>query len=135
MKKYVHYGSSKFDPKVFKEIQNTGWIKPRGGLWGSPINSSWGWKDWCKTEEFELESLEDSFVFSLKSNARILVIKNKEDVSLLPMSGGLYPSIDYESLKEEYDAIVFLSPAIYARQLYGIDCESIIVLNQTAIVL
>jgi len=49
--KLIHYGSTSFDPKKFNPVLNS-YIKPTGGLWTSPIDSEFGWKDWCTAEDF-----------------------------------------------------------------------------------
>jgi hypothetical protein len=44
---YIHYGASKFDLDKFVPVKNAdfGWTKPDcGGLWGSPVDSEYGWK-------------------------------------------------------------------------------------------
>lgn len=41
----VHYGHKEYYPSKVKPIKNENWVKPLGGLWCSPINSNWGWKD------------------------------------------------------------------------------------------
>ena len=38
----IHYGASEYNPELFQPIVNSGWIKPVGGLWTSPINSKFG---------------------------------------------------------------------------------------------
>ena len=50
--KLVHYtDNEKFEVHPVT-IKNEMWIKPLGGLWCSPIGSEWGWKDWCKENNF-----------------------------------------------------------------------------------
>jgi len=41
--KYIHYGSDKFDIRKFKEVENDMFLKPKGGLWASPVNSYIRW--------------------------------------------------------------------------------------------
>ena len=50
----IHYGNNKFDEDLFLPIKNKRWEKPDGGLWTSPKNSKWGWKDWWISSEFRL---------------------------------------------------------------------------------
>ncbi|MCK9429605.1 MAG: hypothetical protein M0R17_06335 [Candidatus Omnitrophica bacterium] len=58
----IHYGSKIYAPKLFLPIQNRLYFcKPKGGLWTSPINSNWGWKDWCTSENFSECNEENSF--------------------------------------------------------------------------
>lgn len=50
---FIHYGHTKFNIKKFDNIKNKYGNKPDGGLWLSPVNSKWGWKDWCESERFK----------------------------------------------------------------------------------
>jgi len=51
--KLIHYGAREYNPDLVQPITNANtWCKPYGGLWTSPVDSKWGWKDWCKAEEF-----------------------------------------------------------------------------------
>ena len=81
--KYVCYGNAKWDPEKWVEIENdTNWIKPRtGGLWSSPVDSEWGWIDWCKKEEF-CTDLENSpyFTFSLSPDSKVYSIDTPADL-------------------------------------------------------
>ena len=145
--KYIHYGSNRFNPKAFKKVKNTDWIKPKGGLWASPTNAQFGWKEWCIQKHYvSTDYFNKSFTFYLTPNARILTIKEKSDIchlnahSLVINNGYIkkkyknHKVIDYEKLQKKYDAIVFLIPAIHDSRLYWIDCESIIVLNKNVII-
>lgn len=149
--KCIKYGSKSFNRKKFNPIKNKDWIKPSGGLWASPIKSNWGWKDWCKSQEFQLEKLSIFFKFTFKGKA--FVINNLEDSAKLPWKPNpILPKklilnssfsfayvIDFELLSKKYDG-VFLTvqgefetrfPRKYS--LYGWDCETLLVLNPRSI--
>lgn len=75
--KYIHYGSDHFDPKRFNtdfddsKYENCGlnWPKPfyaRAGLWASPENCHYSWRNFCEDEQFNLYDLKSSFVFTIK---------------------------------------------------------------------
>ena len=82
---FVHYGSSKYDAEKFNPIKNTPlFTKPEGGLWGSLENAVYGWKEWCKTQDYHTENLEEHFRFTLSPPASILKISNKQDLTELP---------------------------------------------------
>lgn len=50
---YIHYGHRWFEKDLYTQIRNRKYFaKPFGGLWASNVNSKFGWKDWCKVEEF-----------------------------------------------------------------------------------
>lgn len=139
--KYIHYGSNCFDPSKFVEIKNEKYFnKPRGELWASNIESEFGWKNWCEREEFCTYSLDNSFVFELSTNARVYEINTKEDIEKMPLQSEQFSTmlkaIDFEALSNDYDVIKFnydKNPSLY-WDLYGWDCDSILVLNKEVIV-
>mgnify|MGYP001623704021 CR=1 FL=1 len=139
---YIHYGHKHFDPNSFVEIKNTMWNKPAGGLWASDINAKYGWKSWCEDENFCECNKENSFCFKLKEKSRILTINSHNDLFQLPLESGVHEyinrlclCIDFEKLAREYDAIELLlseDRRLY-YDLYGWDCDSILILNKDCI--
>lgn len=159
---YIHYGSKKFDKNKFEEIMNRpdGVLKPFGGLWASRIDAEYGWKEWTQEQEFRLDkySKDNYFKFKLKDNARVLVLRSSKQLEKLPQvkeieleNGMVVPIpdfgqivLDFEKLKEEYDAIELLMSeedntgyedifdGLYWK-LYGWDCDSILVMNKDII--
>ena len=82
-KTYIHYGhdASEFDPKLIANASCCAVLsKPDKGLWASPIDSDWGWKDWCELEEWSCSDMSKSFIFTLTSTAEILEIHREEDI-------------------------------------------------------
>lgn len=144
---YIHYGSNKFDKNKFKEIKNENDIlltKPTGGLWASRVNSKFGWKYWCEREDFRKENLRKYFKFKLKKNSKILVIDNPEKLENLPKRNeNNYLTefnlkckiLDFEKLKENYDAIEVLLSNNYKLNSYLMfwDCDSLLVMNPNII--
>lgn len=146
MTKYIHYGTSSFNPDEFQPIKNRKWaaVKPIGGMWASPVNAKWGWKQWCTSEEFWLDKLDSSFEFNLSNDARVFHVKSVKDLEKLPEWQGQLKStwycIDFEKAMKKYDAIeLHLSDevsddyddyldSLYFR-LYGWDCDSILIMN------
>ena len=145
---YVFYGSQEYDASKFNQIKNS--IVPSNkpdrstGLWASPVDSSWGWKDWCDSEEFRGCDKENSFTFSLDNKAKIFTVDSLSDLEKLPslvhpMSSFIF-GLDFEKIAKEYDAI-FLSSIgqektrmSHPASLYGWDCECILVLNKGFII-
>ena len=142
---YIHYGHKQYDPKMFDEIKNRQFIKPFGGLWASDINAEYGWKNWCKDNDFRKCNENNSFKFKLKEGTKVLVLKTKKDLKGLPQDedlpiwleknllndwGNVY--LDFEKLKEKYDAIEVYIDELYWK-LYGWDCDSLLVLNKECI--
>lgn len=134
---YIHYGHAAFDPNSFKNIKNEQcWVKPIGGLWASPIDAKLGWKDWREAEDFRECIEENSFRFTLP-DANIFVIDSVEKLKELPqISNPIWSSIstliDFKKCIElGYDAIelnLSADPRLYWN-LYGWDCDSILVMN------
>lgn len=142
MPTYIHYGSNEYNPSMFNPITNRdGLTKPFGGLWASNINAEYGWKDWCKDEDFRLERLDSSFTFKLRENANVLFIDSTEILSRLPINARTpvesWTCLDFDSiLKSGIDAIdvnITKCWSLYDA-LYGWDCDSILILNKDIIV-
>lgn len=100
--KYIHYGHDKFEKERFQEIKNRPYMtKPFGGFWASRKNSDEGWKDWVAENELTVGNFNSSFEFSLKKDAKILLIDNIDTLSNLPkvnsdISLRLWSLLDFE---------------------------------------
>lgn len=151
--KYIHYGHNAFRRQLFVEPTNIDlFVKPRGGLWASPVDAKWGWKDWCKSENFRECCEENSFTFTLSEKANVIHIRSTKDLDGLPIQARvseIFPEgynmvcLDFEKLlsdgvdaielhlSEEQDA-EFLAGLYW--DLYGWDCDSILILNPDVIV-
>lgn len=147
---YIHYGAKHFDKTKGFPIKNriSIWNKPQGGLWASNIKSEFGWKDWCKQEDFADCREENSFKFILSDDANVYHIYCAEDVGKLPereVNGKTcLLSPDFEKIVENgYDAIEFhlseekepedFLDGLYYK-LYGWDCDSIVILNPDIVI-
>ena len=132
----IHYGSSSFDREEFNPILHNGWVKPEGGLWTSPVDSKYGWKQWCTMEDAFTETLTKHFYLNLTPEARIYVIDSLEDLHQCPKCMGLLDQvIDFPKMAREYDAIWLTTRGqqvtrySFPMNLYGWDCESVLLLN------
>lgn len=133
---YIHYGHKRFNKYLFVPVKNIySWNKPMGGLWASPENAQFGWREWCEAEHFTRCRRDISFRFRLSVTANILHIRCVEDARGLPqqehtLSRLIYP--DFEKLLENgVDAIeLHLShaPELY-KELYGWNCDCILIMN------
>lgn len=138
-KKYIHYGSQAFNPERFDEIKNNMPTKPTGGLWASPIDANFGWREWNAESHFMTCNKENSFVFTLSEKAKVERMYMLSDVDSLPQRDLGYSTnmvaINFEAcVNQGIDAIELctLGNGLYWA-LYGWDCESIIVLNKDVI--
>lgn len=135
---YIHYGHKHFEKGLFKPITNRRHLtKPNGGFWASNINAKCGWKDWCESEEFRDCNKENSFSFIILDSAKILRVNSMNDISDLPIIAKMssWICLDFEELSKEYDAIevnISEDEMLYWN-LYGWDCDSILVMNPDVI--
>lgn len=117
--------------------------KPMGGFWASRCDAEYGWRDWCITTGHKSWADDKPFIFSLTNDARILQIKSNDDMEKLRpyelgSSCGLTVNIatargyDFERMTKDYDAIEVDGYRLY-WQMYGWDCESILIFNPDVI--
>ncbi len=146
---YTHYGAAEYDPSIGFPIKNRpNWTKPKGGLWASRQNATFGWKEWCEINEFTDCAETNSFNFILRDAAKVAIIHSMSDLRALPtirsdVSVFWDTLIDFEEcLLRGYDAIELCwYGEEYTKQkvddmyfgLYAWDCDSIVVLNPSAI--
>lgn len=156
---YIHYmkpGDYAFRHDLFCKLTNDGnWVKPKGGLWASPVDAVLGWKDWCEGEGFRECNEAESFKFTVRDPKRIFYIDSKESYDefcekYVTRSPGSFTrwqrpafncgmdKIDFEKMVEDGWDGLEISISDYAQlynYLYGWDCDSIVVFNKEAIVL
>jgi len=135
----IHYGSLCYDPKKFKPISNVTFrnvkfrTKPEGGFWTSPVNSKYGWSDWCKDESYS--DLTESF--EVDFNGTVFTVNSISDMKKLPWKKDKdMPYISFEDMT--CDAIHLTvqgeRETRYSEpSLYGWDCESVLVMNPECI--
>lgn len=133
-----HYGSIEFDASKFLPVKNGKWVKPeQGGLWTSPVDSSYGWKDWNEMSDYMDCEEDNSFVLRLNSDAKIFVIDSLQDLKNAPLINGWLDKqvMDFEAIAKEYNAIWLTvqgetkTRMSHPLTLYGWDCESVLILN------
>lgn len=145
-KTYIHYGATELHE--IEPIQNERFFtKPKGGLWASPVDASFGWKEWCEREHFRKNSEENSFRFRVKDESKIIHLYSVKDLDKLPKQKSEYNDeslmciLDFEKIQKDYDGIeLHLSDesnhdfcnGLYFK-LYGWDCDSILIFNEKAI--
>jgi len=141
MNEYTHFGAKAFDPSRFEPIRNDNWVKPRGGLWASPMNAAYGWNAWCKDQQFREYAPDDNFTFTLKPGSYVLRLRHVDDLEHLPKTH-LHRSptstamLDFEELArigvDAIDVDISHGGGLYMA-LYGWDCDTLLVLNPDAI--
>jgi len=154
----ITYGSPRFNPSRFNEVTNSDWRnKPEcGGLWTSPVNSNYGWRQWCEDEQFDPERLTYHFTFTFQGTA--IVIDVAEHLLSLDWFEQERPS-NYGSARRNYspdfeamarkgiDAIFLTEKGQWEtrtlsetytvpnkiQDLYGWDVECLLILNKKAV--
>lgn len=102
----VHYGTDRFYKNKVNPIKNSNWVKPNGGFWTSPLNSTWGWKDWCDSEGWYKRGGVDKFIkLKLKRSAKLYLINSTSDLEKAPLlrmdsNYNTYPVKSYKQLKK-----------------------------------
>lgn len=151
MKKYITYGKGNkliLDLLPEKEnliIEDGPLNKIQETLWGSPVDASFGWKEWCEGENFMTCEKENSFTWTLKDDAKILYIEQISDLEKIPFVE-LLPGLkvfDFKKIIKEYDAMelsyeyhpfghMFISKEESAFNSW--DCSSIMVFDKNKII-
>lgn len=145
---FVSYLNGEYDQKSFKPIQYGGITatlnKCHNGLWACPLESTYGWKEWCEKEEFFIGN--NLFTFKLKDNAKIYVIDNYEDlekISTLKDRFGMRYINFKQLLDNNYDGIYASENAVKSlryindgsiQDLSSWDVESLCVFNPNVII-
>jgi hypothetical protein len=138
----IHYGNFKYSTRKFRKIENKNWVKPKGGLWTSPINSEYGWKHFCDSEHFRECNEENSFKLKFKYGTKIVIIDSVGDLNNMPKQycvekNFFKDNIDFELLvKYGIDAIWLTTKGQWATRLsqpmnlYGWDCDTVFIMNK-----
>lgn len=152
---YEHLGDDEIDFNYEYEQPEIGGFKPQG-LWASPKDSKYNWRNWCKENDFKFESLQHHFEFYLKPYAKILKVDSVDSLvkvaskykgeeisqSRLPIYNyfsKVYTAanfqfthyLDFETISKDYDGFEVLissDPHLY-YVMYGYDVDSLIIWN------
>lgn len=136
----IHYGADKYDPALFRTPHDTERMlnKPSGGLWASPVNSDYGWKEWSDAEQWGDTSCH--FLLGFSGNA--LVIDSLADLDQFIWEPTPYwHKPCFKNVLAEYDAIYLTQKGeqetrfSLPKSLYGWDCESVLILNKDSIII
>lgn len=140
--KVIHYSKDpefKVKPIEIKNGQLP--IKPYGGVWASPAESKFGWKDWCETEHFGNIGAQHKVTLEVDTQ-NFITIDKVSDLDKLPWykMGGFMEAVDFEELKRKGIDGIYLTDEgqwrtrlTFPRHLYGWDCESVLIMNERCI--
>lgn len=138
----VTYGCETYSENRFETIVNRPFVKPHGGLWASPKVCEWGWKDWCIAESYSDLRTYFEFIFT----GYIVTINSLADAKLLPRQphesheSASWGWPDFEELVRNNVGAIYLTQMgeqetrFSEPNLYGWDCECVLVLDQNGIV-
>jgi len=124
-------------------IANRDWCKPIGGLWVSPMEAEESWEWWCKAESFNGLGRRVYLDINMKHAITIDSFEDLDKMNWAPM----FPQLGIDRLVPNFEHLVSqgvdvvyltakgqwktrLSPE---RDLYGWDCECLLILNERAI--
>lgn len=145
-KQYIHYGSKNFEPGGIGKVVNIPYFtKPGGGMWASPIDAEYGWKEWNKDQDFRECDSDNAFTFTVKPDASIVTIKSIEDIECLPKSDARKRISNYEMVRIDFESmrydlgvdaieLVLSNDRRLYWAMYGWDCDSILVMNPDIVV-
>lgn len=132
----IHYGEYKFIPEKLKPVKNNIALhtKPyQGGLWTSPLDSEFGWKEWNERETSNDYKENKYFIIQLKEDAKIFIIDSYDDLKNAPLINNRI--LNFEKIAEQYDAIWLTFKGMEETRismyvdLYSWDCETVLILN------
>ena len=140
----ITYGKGNaFDIAKFEPIKNRDFVKPFGGLWASPVDSKYGWREWCKDNEFG--DLKTHFEFDFEGE----VLKINDEYDMMDMPWRRFDSNvvgcslflpDFEAMAAAgVDAIWLTEDGERAtrftepKNLYGWDAETVYTINPSCI--
>ena len=133
-----HYGANQFDSSKFDPIRDQQFVKPEGGLWTSPINSEYGWKEWCLAEDFG--DLTKHFDVSFSGNVLVIdCLKDLEQLEWATIADMIHYPLFEPLVSSGVDAVHLTvrgqDQTRFSRphNLYGWDCESVLVMRAASL--
>lgn len=148
-KAYVHYGAKAFDHDKFLELKDKGILhhdwrkginKPDYGLWASPVDTDFGWKEFCTNEDFRTDRLSESFTIELSDDAKVFTVTKLDDIpsDYITESKNRYGAesynLNFDRIMEDYDAMELIHSDGHYSELhdglfYAWDIDSIVIWN------
>lgn len=120
--------------------------KPNRGLWGSPVDSSYGWKEWCVENNFRTNTFDVCTKWRIKPDSKILVIDSLSDLqSVMTIYGKCEnkferPYLNFYRICEDFDGMLLTERGNDECHLgdgyvdlNAWDCESIVVWNSDVV--
>jgi hypothetical protein len=132
----IHYTANESWTLKPITVANGSHTKPFGALWASPVDSGRSWSQWCRESDFRIDTLAVGVSLDI-SLENAIVIDSQADLCRLDWrQDGLYRYPDWESMANRGVDVVYLTSNgldSTTFELYGWDCESVVVLNSQAV--
>ena len=132
----IHYTANESWTLKPITVANGSHTKPFGALWASPVDSGRSWSQWCRESDFRIDTLAVGVSLDI-SLENAIVIDTKDDLYKLDWrQDGLYRYPDWENMANRGVDVVYLTSNgldSTTFELYGWDCESVVVLNSQAV--
>lgn len=149
---YGHLNGGALQPVRFRDPRRVcGRVKPEGEgiIWCSPEGSEFGWREWCLSEMSSWLDLP-LWQIDLAPSARVYLIDSLADLGALveqfhnrvmDTDAARYcrAPISWPRVAEHYDAVHLTEKGQWKTRLsepynlYGWDCESVVILNTDAV--
>ncbi len=133
--RFYHYSSSSFVLDASRRYEQRDHFKPKGLWLSAESGHEDGWKDWCESESFALESLAHRTQIFLHPDANVLRIKDAS--ALEEFSRRYYRHVDHSLREIDWSTVaslyagIIIAPYIYEKRLdhdvfwyYSWDCAS-----------
>jgi hypothetical protein len=142
--KIIHYTDRPIESLELRDYgqEQVAWHAKPNGLWFSVegLIDDYNWKEWCESEKFRVECLVYPYEIILHEKAKILHLKNKEELieftqTYILKTGCLDAEFDtyqlkWDEVKKLYQGII-IAPyqwecrlALESSWYYGWDCAS-----------
>lgn len=144
--KVVHYTKPffKLHPITIKngDGKTELFIKPHGSLWCAPLDSAYGWIDWCRAESYGDIDHKQRVILDVDTSNFVVIDSVVDMETKLPwyQIHGLFQAIDFEAMVGQGIDGMHLTEKgqidtrwSEPRSLYGWDCETILILNERCI--
>ncbi len=148
------YGDKEFNKDLIRTHLKPNYAnKPTEAFWGSPENAEYGWKEWCKSENYGDYNFDHPIRWKLKDGSKIYTINLKSVTTIngisklsryiiIPNELKSMIYLNYRQMRNDNIAAVELLDArvghLFRNRIEisfnGWDCESIVVLDPSKII-
>ena len=112
-RKYITYfrKGDKFDVNKMHTDLTTVCSKPRHAFWGSPVDTEFGWKEWCENEYYEQSDFSNFIHWRCKPNTQIYKI-DWDDVLNLNSDNQLIKYVDFIKFADDINTDIVINDVL-----------------------